>query len=526
MNRTESIGSACPSPEELLRFTSGDLPVRRQAAVQRHLATCKVCRSEIQETARALHAYRAHTQEVAATEGPRWESFRAALAVQDEVLHRPHRRTTVLKWSWAAAAAMLVITSVFWYRYTEVPLSAETVLTRAMAHEQQSQTSQTQIVSTAAFRRVGYLPQTHSSDAVERALTRRLASYGFDARSPLSAAHFQRWRQQIRRRDDRVLQVSNDLIKVSTVSADADAAIREGEIVVRSESYEPIAQTWRFADGFEVEINRVTEPTPVPRESVTPEHTVAAALPPATQPDLDLIEVEARTALHGLGVPMSGAIAFRQTGDRVVITGPLPTNELLAAVTSYAGSHPHVDTRVRIGVTPSPVEVHIAHAPAFQAWLEDAFRDDAQQRARFVPRAADLTDRLRERIQELSALGLRYSPARVGRLSREARANVRALALVQYRDVTVAHEALQRHFSSLVTSPNASVSAAADLPKDWQARAAALGPSIERLRDGLTLLLNRTDLQTTGELRAAAEEVLLPGLGELGATLSTTSPRD
>jgi hypothetical protein len=522
MNRTDSIGSACPSADELARFASGDLAVSHEALIQRHLAKCDACRSEIDETARALHTYRAHMREITAAEGPRWESFRAALAAQDEVLHRRPGRPLIRRWSWAAAAAMLAITAVFWYRYTEVPLSAETVLTRAMTHDEQYQPRD---IATVAFRRTSDLVSASDQAAVKRVLTHRLASYGFDAGSPLSAAHFQRWRRQIRQRDDRVLQLSNDLIKVSTVSADADAAIREGEIVVRLESYEPIAQTWRFADGLEVEVSRVPDATPVPRESVVPEHVGAAALPPAAQPDLDLIEVETRAALHRLGVSVSGAVAFRQTGDRVVITGALPTSELVAAVTSYAGNHLHVEPRVHVATpSASTASVHIAHAPAFQTWLEEAFGDDAQQRARFVPRAADLTDQLLEKIQQLSALGQRYSPHRVSRLSREARANLRSLAAAQYRDVTTAHEALERHFSSLVASPAVAVSG--ELPKDWQARAAVLPSSIERLRGGLTRLLGRTDLHTTDELRAAAEEALRPGLGELAGALSSGSIRD
>jgi hypothetical protein len=521
------MSSSCPSDDQLLRFISGDLDARRAEAMQAHVRDCPSCRDLVHGTNRAFHTYQTYADDPA--EQPRWEGFEAALRNQhDTLLRRRHVKWLAARrwWSMAATVLIMVAAGAVWYRYTEVPLNAERVLSQAIAFEHQG----AQPPAAVRFRRArmasASLSRSSSSDSfasggasggkgtepetvvVARELTRRLAPYGFYPATALSATHFRNWRTAAGRRDDQLAWIGDGLIKVSTRTP--DGPVREAEITVRISSYEPIAQTWRFADGYEATMERVTNESPASIESAAAVPTsVAPVVEPASAlpPDLDLVELEARAALHRLGVPVGEAWVVRRAGSRVRMIGAVSSPALAESVMTYARGRA-VDLRVRVEETDSVVSP-IANAPGFQIWLEAAYADH-QTRARFVPKASEGVERLRVLVDALAALSERYPLKLTTRLSPEAREALDALVTALYRDVAAAHAGVATQLAGLV--PVSAPERVSRLPEDWRARVAVLETSVPQISSGLVTLFERVDLATVDDVRAAADEALRPPL--------------
>lgn len=537
------MSSACPSEDLLLRFISGDLDSRRASAVQAHVRDCASCRELVHGTNRVFHTYQTYADDPA--EQPKWVGFEAALHDQHETLvrQRSARALTTRRWlSMAATVLIMIAAGAVWYRYTEVPLNAEHVLSQAMAFESQGGRGDQvdrgpRPAASVSFRRVKHAAADVAARRagteperieVARELTRRLAQYGFYEATALSARHYWNWRTATAagRRDDQLAWIGDGLIKVSTSTP--DGPVREAEITVRSSSYEPIAQTWRFADGFEATMERVTGESAAPIDSTAADADAAAAgaaaaneasagtSANASTPDFDLVEVEARSALQRLGIAMDDAWVVRRAGARVRISGAVSSPALAEAAMNYAttgSAATSVDLRVRVKEAGSGLSP-IANAPGFQSWLEESY-EDAQSRARFVPMASDLVERWRVRVNVLAALSKRFPLATTSRLSREAREELDALAAAQYRDVAAAQAAVTAHLAGLMSAPAA---AAADtesvshLPEDWRARVATLESSVSKTSASLATLFDRADLMTADDVRSAANDALRPPL--------------
>lgn len=524
---------SCPTDDELLRLESRDLSPRHAARVRAHLDDCPLCREHVAESAAALRVFREHTRDDSDT--PQWATFSHALQLEDEAWRRRQVVQTRRRWSGAAAIAATLIVALIWQRQAEVVLSAETVVSRAIAYEQgQRETATaTWIQHVAAIRQADAraLPVQAgnatsepmvSSSSTAQELARRLTTYGFDLSAPLSAKPFQQWRRSTSGLNEQLepLHDTNGvLLKVSAVAP--TGAVRQAELIVRDGSYEPVSQQWLFSDGFHVMFTSFAPAMP-PKEELRAEVRDVPAPPAARRAvDLESLELSLRTALHDARVPVGEDMTIVRGDNQLLVQGQVNTAQMLAAVQSEAGRLQHVRARMSLESEAAAATDH-AESIALRLWLEQAL-PTPDAREQFSSRTRALSNELRVAVTTLAQLARRY-PANVSaELSADQGAILTALAAKQYEDVTAAYVALEQHVAALagtVSRPSMPI----DLPADWRLRSVAAEQQVTALGQQIDAVLSAAQpaagddfvRSTRGQLRPALEAVALAISAQFG----------
>jgi hypothetical protein len=511
----------CPTDDELLRLVSGELPPRQIARVEAHVNGCTTCQDHIRAANHALAAFAAHANDD--PDLPTWEGFNRALTREEESWRR-HRTARARLWSASAAIVATLIAVVVWHQQTEVVLSAETVITRALVSERQLS-----IHSAAAvrIRTINTSPENGTPSGVRssaahtqselitnrglaaRELAKRLSPYGFDWSAPLSARHFQRWWRDTAAREDRLESLSESLLTVSSTTT--DGPIRKAALVVRSDTYQAVGQSWLFADGFEVEL------TSTPETPDTSRPTRAATALPASEPpirpapdDLDSLELDLRVGLRNARARLGPHLVLWRLPNRIHLRGDVPNQAALRHVEALARRHPAVEARVVLReMEPTSDEAAMAGSTVLREWLDQALTD-AALRDEFISRATRLRERSRASATDFASLAQRYSPEVASQLSERAQEKLDALARAQLADVATAYEAFERHIAPLVgtvSRPTMPI----DLPADWQDRAARVARATEDLSQHVGRVLT-TEFETPALLVNTARDELQPAL--------------
>lgn len=530
--------ASCPSENELLHWICGSLSGRRAAKVQAHLRTCQTCSDRVSEWNETVERSRKDTSQEDAHEQPRrLRNFRAALAAEDERRQRSSRR----RWSSAAALAATLLMSVVWYTQTEVTLDAATVIARTIEHESRypqsghtairlrrpgtALTAATQDGSVNPHRGIDQTAtesELVSNDApAARELGQRLARYGFDLRAPLSARHFQRWRTDTAARDDRLQLLSDGLLKVSATTT--EGPVGRAEIVVRQESYEPVAQSWYFNDGFEVEVTRLADG---PRAAPT---RIASAEPTDDKPrpsvnvasrNLDVVELDLRRALHGLRAPVGRGLSVRSTQNLVRVEGAVATPELLEQIAAYAKQESGLDVHLRVRPASMPSSAG-ASMPGLQAWLDEAFSEPAAALT-FARRVWELNEGMRDAVASLTELGERYPATSASTMPTDSQRKIQQLAEGQYRQIVELYEMTERQLAPL-TGTVRRPTLPQQLPDDWRVRATPITEALERFSAGIRTIFGEPVADTAVDFTEASRQTLRPSLQALAEAAAGTS---
>lgn len=548
-------GRACPSEDALFRWSAGDLSRRQADAIARHVTTCTACAAQLRAWDATLAACRTHDDAVAApvaddaTTVRRFEmrlrreprTTRSAAGLASAWMPAPR-----VRWLHAAAALILAAACILWLRPAQATLSAETLIARAVDSDQRSPRASASAVTIAqrpaagvaqAARGARTTPAEYASRATAargrafvsdrgpdaRELERRLAAYWFDWQAPLSAKPFQHWRASAstQGRSDSLEWVDDSLVRVST-SASA-GRVRRAEIMLRAPDYRPVAQVWRFADGFEVELRILDRPAPP--ASATPALTMASGVSSespaavAAPRSPEETELDLRMALERAGIALDRRVSIRRVADAasgapaavsttvstvanvsaitntaatatpildastaaIVIDGRAPARSarrIADAARGFAG----VDVRVRASGTPeAPASAAAVGSPSpgLHDWLDRTF-GASDQRDTFMPRASELHARFQDAVAALADLAAHYPSSADARLSPAARRQLRRLTDAYYARVTSSYERLETHLAPLTGTVSRRI-LPDDAPAEWRVLPAALDPALRQL---------------------------------------------
>jgi hypothetical protein len=423
-----------------------------------------------------------------------------------------------------------LIVAIIWQRQTEVTLSAETVVSRAIAYERNetAQSPRTVWIKQPAPERPTGTPHDigpqlanvedaaseplMATSATGQELVRRLAPYGFNLTAPLSARHFQQWRRSTVALNEQLQLLDGaqrGLLKVS--ASTGTGPVRQAELIVREGSYEPVGQHWMFADGFRVAFTSV--PPPIANEERHPRAAGPETPTVAPRPAIDLqsSELDLRTALHDAGVPVGVGVSLTREGSHVLVQGDVAAPPVLAKIQAYTRQRREVRTELRVKA-PASLADGTAESSGLHLWLNQALPDsDPRERYPLTTRA--LQAQLRTAVAVFAHLARRYPPDVATRLRSDQRIALAALAGRQFAEITIAYAALEQHLAALVGTISRP-SMPTDLPQNWQDRAIAMEGPLARLSDAVGTVLTAPASRpedfasvARGQLRPVLEEV-------------------
>lgn len=486
----------CLSDDKLLRLGSGELGPRAARGAERHLDTCPECRERLDGFAAVFDEYRAHVgADHPSRSGDAAGRLVRLMLAEPAVADRD--AGSRVRWGVpAAAVGMVALALMLWSSHGEVTLNAETLIARAVESEGSQPAPANEVVTIALGSAAGGVRPARTAESelvpdgaqpvaergrMARELARRLAGHAFDWRTPLSARPFQHWRQTSTVPvTDSLEWVDGSLVRVST-SASA-GAIRSAELTLLAPTYRPVAQIWRFADGFEVELRSVPNLPPVPALPTTVVRHDAAASPPvrARARSLPEIELEARVALEHLGVPLGRNLSLRRAGGVVSIEG-VAAGPRVAAIRAEAGRLEGVVVRLRESGTGPDAGPPLS--PGLTAWLLRTFGPGELQE-RFLERAGQLRTELEDATVALDELGRRYPSGTTASLPAAARDSLDDLAQAYYGRFVSRFEALEMHLAPLTGTLSRRLFEA-HAPERWRELPGRLRPALDGLEPAL-----------------------------------------
>lgn len=442
------------SEQEILGFLDGELTPRQTDWVRRHLEACWSCRAASEKTAETVAGfieYRQHSLSLKAGTWPSgWPSLEARLRELPAPPARPFRRGFL-----AVPVLALMAAGFLFFRLTSTPpVSAAAVLENARRAEQ-SPPARNGLLTYKKLevrRRVGFEPLKKAvyevwadgrtsrvrHSGAEPLLAEIEAVFAANSRRqpPLSATGFESWRNSIPKKREQVLPGMNAGAEVLTVKTEVEGplradAIREGRIVIRTDTWTPVAESISVGEKererlyeFEAVESRLVDRGSMPYDDPAPAASAVrmpAANPPLpvertgnppANPDGGLLdEIAAHYALHRLGACLDGTVELVPRPGEVLVRGVVESEQRKAELERALADIP-------------AVKVQLQFADAARM-VGDALSIEAGDVITIESRRSPLSQRLREYLQANPGAG---TPSeRAAKLANQAVSHAREL---------------------------------------------------------------------------------------------------
>lgn len=536
-------------PEAILRAALGELEPDERAPVEGHMAQCSACRGEMEELRQTSDGFAADYREYAKRVPPpprNWAAFKDALSREAErPISLPSRLAVLFSayvprvhWRTAALAlpVVAIVAVVLVWRLSDTPVaSASVLLERAAAAESATieraghpavyqrlrirfghRMLTRVVVHDPVSRRVvdRWTPQEQAPE-VGTQLESRFRAAKLDWSNPLAPRGIRAWmtdRTARAKAKEDVREQANVYLVRSTAPAEI---VTVAQFALRTSDCHPVSALYQFRDpAEEVEL---TEEAYEMREVDTLDSSIrselsrsagerpsaiAAPSPSATEaPNPFEAELFAEYTLHRLHADLGGEteLARRSEGLVVkgVVAGPERKQELEAALSKVPGIRVELRTAQeaasleRRSATAAPVEDRSQpsrRVPALEEALSRSFPEQAA-RDSFV---VDVLVRSQETLAHgfaLERLGERFTPEIEHRLSSQSRQSLAAMVSDHERAITAGVSELLFKLAPL-TGDEAAQFDAARTPGEWQERAKALLPKLQRLDRVVTRMVS------------------------------------
>lgn len=550
-----NLAARHPDEGKLLRYLDGELPLLQTRQVQRHLAACWKCRTEVEElqaTVGDCMRYRKDVLEAQLPAPPNaWMDMGREFDRIDAALEagpfwkRLLPRTQSLRWSMAAAAAMALV-AVLVYQLRETPaVQAANLLKRAAAaaaehprpaHRYQIRTRGLKVIRAA----------TGANAPLPEAVAQRFRAAHYDSTDPLSARSFEQWRDSLAVKTDEVstIPASNDSeerYRIETETPDGELA--SATLILRAADLEPLDGRLEFRDREWIEFSELTEP-PAVSDGTTSARNVEvpvrpsvpsgkAALPPRATASIS-DELQVLSALHQIGADLGDPIEVKRSGGKVQVSGvgitpqrqqqihrmldPLPNVSLYFATPAAVSSEvPATSGAAATEREAAPATDAPAGAPAGTAPTRLIQQLGGQMEfERFSSQVLDANEAAMARAYALRGLAQRFPAAEESAMSEADRRELRAMAAEHVAAMASQIAAIQRVLGPVLASLGAPPAAhpeaaAAGL---WQPAAEETFRASRRVEVLVSVLLGMAPGQ-----RADAPGQLAKAMGELRADL-------
>jgi hypothetical protein len=540
--------AGCPAEDLLFRFFTGEVPRWRRTRLRRHVNACPACAAQLRGWDETTTAYRDYFRSCVpnnpsedGAERVRVARFEARLRREPSSSTPSSRRLTPFVWRSLAAAALLIACGSSGILPLQETITADALVARAVANEQECpcpsaamvtiapRRQPAAVVATSTSARYGLMPDgamtrgamTHGlmseRGATARELAGRLADYAFDWSVPLSARPYQAWRAATTARTESYDWMSSDRVRVSTRAT--SGRIERAELILRTSDYRAVGQTWRFTDGFEVELRLSERGAPASAAGSTLASSTLSRVETSAATTLSSIrsveeaEIAFRLSLERAGIVLTRQMTLRRARasdderERLVIAGRAASRDVAridAAAREIGGIAVNLRSDTRRMVT-AEVNAGARGARArgagadgagagatsavdvgLEAWLERTF-GDSPSHAAFVPTARELHERLEDAVAALDGLRLLYPASDADRLSTAARDDFRQVTAAYYARVVVSYERLEAHLAPLTGSVSRRMLAAAP-PADWRVMPVRMIPATRNLSTELAAL--------------------------------------
>ena len=534
-----------PSRRELLRRQSGELPKRRQAELNRHLADCEECRQYVESTEISIEAYRSAMEDSGGRSDRMARRFALGLDAADREMQAERQTRGTLSGIprpvWVGAAATLTLAAVVYFQFSRPPVAqASEVVERAVRAEtgrRQSDVRRIEIRSrqhrvVREFSGSSAAASTVTADAQLLAAELQTISLKWD--DPLSARDFQVWRSGLAQETDKV---TSDDATISVTTAALGKATQERTLVVRKLDWHAVRQTITIP-GDTIEIEELAA-LPMTRPKAV-EVTGLGAAPvadaiPAGAPEpvtakasqgIRERQVEAWTILHRLQADVNEQLAADLKGDEIEVTGVVETSnrkhQLVDALSTIEELQFAVHAADEADASPARagqeviVSASAARPPLLEDWLHTNFTD-REERSNFTARAFGLSVGLSKRASAMAHLATQFPQQVSERLSPHAAEELRQLAGDFAQGIREGRVELAEHLAPISNVEGGSTVEGAG----WQCEARAWSEASRSVGRALALLLTSHDVTDVDE--KGAREMLRTGLEGLkdGACRST-----
>jgi hypothetical protein len=365
-----------PDPDELIRYSNGELPPRQSARVARHVENCWACRTEIEDTTAVIGRYVHYRRSVlhpSIPPPPRdWQDLSGEFARIRSEQRRGVQSIWPAKWisllrprlapAVAAVAALTVASLLYLGRAPSV--RAAELIERAIRQERMMPQTATAGPMIRVKTRQGRFTRRRDLSATGAGLVAasgdvglasglevRFASAHYSWLKPLNATSFSEWRNELPDKQDVVStsrdENAQDLVAVETSTA--TGTLGKVTLFFRKSDLHPIRGEFRFRNGEEVEMSEIAAATQVAAPIQPPRLTRSA--PPTEHASTErgtnvrvgsAEELHVLAALHRIGADLGDPLNVDREQSQIVVSGVGIKQQRRAEIERVLRPLPHV----------------------------------------------------------------------------------------------------------------------------------------------------------------------------------------
>ncbi|MBL8178572.1 MAG: zf-HC2 domain-containing protein [Bryobacterales bacterium] len=494
--------------EQLLRYADGELTPREAEPVERHLAACWQCRTQLDELTQTIGncvRYRKTIFDDCFPSPPApWCDIRSRMAEADGTLGSSSfvsrlwsgmKQFAATPRQWAPAMAALVLAAFVINEFRDTPtVSAAVLLDRAVsAAASQPVAKQRKVRMRMGNRSItrisgqGYAPVTQADWESASALQALFVKANYSWDNPLSATSYHAWRNQLAVKEDSVTQPDNGSYVIRTVAGSGE--LSSASIELDAADWHAARGTLEFRSSETVELTDLGEAAPAgtaaitktsPLTPYTPQATQApaAGLAPATLPEA-AAELRIVASLSRMGADLGEPIEISRKDGHLLVTGIGIAPQRQIQIQQELASQPGVVVQFSepgtgaAGLADSPAvspQAPSAEARAWQTQIANYLggRNNFDQ---FSDQNLLLMDAAMSRVHALRRLAERFPAARETGLSADDRKTLSGLRATHAAALLEKLDVLDQHMTQLLTglSIPAEAPAAVQVLSEWQA---------------------------------------------------------
>jgi len=470
-----------PDENQLLLALERELSSEEAARIDNHLGSCWSCRARYNEMQRGILAFVEYREKrylpSLASPPNDFRDFPARLVTTAADGPTAGLVVTILRnlWagftsrsqlSWVTATAVVMVAVIVWTQVlSPTPVSANELLTRAVASQNPSVPQASTTVRRQVHQRVRI---SSGQQTLVRDFEWQIGSPIPGARwalrsepsawnAPLTAEGFASWRDSILKKKDKVKR-SGDLWTLNTTAV--TGPVKEASLVVRANDYHPVEQHILFADdrrldfeelSFEIRAQReASQPTMTPQIAQNaPAKTPEVAAPPAV--DLNETELLLRYTMFTYQWDLGEDLLITRGPLQVFVTGTASSPDRAATMEAVLGSLPNVRLSINAPGTvrqpgtfrPSQAKsVTGSNGPLLENALGRAFPETDDRRA-FVDRCLAASDTGLSHAWALKKLVDRYTEPEDRLLSYDSRTRLREMLRTHLQKLALANAEME-----------------------------------------------------------------------------------
>jgi len=514
--------------DQLLRYADREMNAREAEPVERHLAACWQCRTQLEELTRTIGdcvRYRKTLFDDCFPSPPApWCDLHSRMSEVDATLGSssfPSRLWNGLRQfastprQWAPAMAALVLAAFVINEFRDTPtVSAAVLLDRAVSAAASQPVAKKRKVrikmGNRAITRIsgqGYAPVSQSDWESASALQTLFVKANYSWDDPLSAASFITWRNQLPAKEDSVSQPDSASYWIRTTTDSGELAA--ASILLDTGDWQAKESTLSFRNRQTVEITDLGEAAAPSRAAVsttssltpnTPQATEAptAGLAPASQA-VASAELRIVASLSRMGADLGEPIEISRKDGRLLVTGIGIAPQRQVQIQQELASQPGVVVQFS---EPAPGGAPLSDGPSVtapvpspetRAWQTHIanYLGGRANFDQFSDQNLLLMDAAMSRAHALRRIAERFPSLKERELSSEEQKTLAGLRATHAAALREKLDLLDQHMTQLLNglSINAEPPATVQIPSDWQTASQDIFFNTSTLEKNMGILL-------------------------------------